>query len=67
MPILWCDNVEATYLSANPIFYGSRKHVEVDFHSVRDKLAKRDLQVQLFSTKDQQEDILTKGLPSTRF
>lgn len=58
--VLWCDNVEATYLSTNPIFHASTKHVDVDFHFVRDKPAKRYLQVQFISTKDQREDILTK-------
>ena len=66
-PILWCDNVGATYLSANPIFHARAKHVELDFHFVRDKVAKKDLQVKYISTKDQLADILTKGLSSSRF
>jgi histone deacetylase 1/2 len=34
---LWCDSLGATYLSANPIFHAGTKHIEVDFHFVRER------------------------------
>ncbi|GKE24856.1 retrovirus-related pol polyprotein from transposon TNT 1-94 [Tanacetum coccineum] len=63
-PILWCDNLGATYLSANPIFHARIKHVEIDYHFVREKVAQGDLQVQHISTYDQIADIFTKPLPT---
>ncbi|GJV21558.1 gag/pol polyprotein [Tanacetum coccineum] len=66
-PILWCDNLGATYLSANPIFHARTKHVEIDYHFVREKVVQGDLRVQHISTHDQIADIFTKPLPTPRF
>ncbi|GKF49981.1 gag/pol polyprotein [Tanacetum coccineum] len=63
-PILRCNNLGATYLSANPIFRARTKHVEIDYHFVREKVAQGDLRVQHISTHDQIADIFTKPLPT---
>ena len=66
-PSLWCDNIGATYLSANPIFHRRTKHVEVDYHFVRERVASRQLDVRFISSKDQVADIMTKPLPTTPY
>ncbi|KAF5813031.1 putative RNA-directed DNA polymerase [Helianthus annuus] len=66
-PTLWCDNLGATYLSANPVFHARTKHVECDYHFVREKVAQGKLQVKFISTHDQIADVFTKPLPSQRF
>jgi hypothetical protein len=40
-PNLLCDNIGATYLMANPIFHRHMKHVDVDYHFVRERVASR--------------------------
>jgi hypothetical protein len=67
MTTLWCDNLRATFLSANPVFHTRTKHVEVDYHFVRDRVAKREIQVRFISSKDQLADVLTKPLPPVSF
>ena len=57
---LWCDNLGATYLSANPVFHTRTKHIEVDYHFVRERVSQGLLEVQLVSTLDQVADGFTK-------
>ena len=59
---LWCDNIGATYLSVNPVFHARTKHIEVDFHFVRERVSQGLLQIRLVSTGDQIADGFTKPL-----
>jgi hypothetical protein len=49
---LWCDNIGSTYLTSNPVFLAQMKHIEVDYHFVRERAAKKLLEVRPISTKD---------------
>ncbi|KAJ9566905.1 hypothetical protein OSB04_002871 [Centaurea solstitialis] len=66
-PTLWCDNLGATYLTANHVFHARTKHVEVDYNFVREQVTQGNLNVKFISTDDQIADIFTKPLPSQKF
>jgi len=66
-PKLWCDNIGATYLAANPVFHARTKHVEIDFHFVRGQVAAKTLQILFTPSKEQIADILTKPIVSNWF
>ena len=66
-PTIYCDNVGATYLSANPVFHSRMKHLALDFHFIREKVQNGTLRVSHVSSKDQLADGLTKPLPRNRF
>jgi hypothetical protein len=57
----------AIYLSVNPIFHARTKHVEGDYHFVRDRVAKKEIEVRFIPSQDQLVDVLTKHLPHASF
>ncbi|BBH05526.1 hypothetical protein Prudu_016938 [Prunus dulcis] len=61
-PLIHCDNISAIALSSNPVFHSRMKHLQIDYHFVRERVIRGDLHVQHVSSADQFADILTKGL-----
>lgn len=59
---LWCDNLGATYMSANPVFHARTKHIEIDYHFVREQVADKLLNIRFVPTGDQVADGFTKPL-----
>lgn len=66
-PTIYCDNVGATYLCANPVFHSRMKHVALDYHFIRNQVQSGVLRVVHISTKDQLADVLTKPLSCPLF
>ena len=66
-PKLWCDNISAISLAKNPIFHARTKHVELDYHYIREKVLAHDLSLHFVCSQDQVADICTKALSKSRF
>jgi hypothetical protein len=59
---LWCDNLGATYMLVNPVFHARTKHVEIDYHFMRERVAIKQLVIRFISTGDQIADGFIKAM-----
>lgn len=66
-PVIYCDNIGATYLCANPVFHSRMKHIALDYHFIRNQIQEGILRVSHVSTHDQLADALTKPLSRVQF
>ena len=66
-PVLLCDNLCTTRLAAPPILRARTKHIEIDYHFIRDRMIHNSLLVKFTPSKEQLANILTKPLPTCRF
>ncbi|PKU63719.1 Retrovirus-related Pol polyprotein from transposon TNT 1-94 [Dendrobium catenatum] len=64
---LFCDNISYIALANNPVFHARTKHIEIDFHFVRECFHNKLLHVTHVHTTDQLADLFTKALSLQRF
>ena len=57
--LLYCDNISATYLAANPIHHARTRHIKLDYHFVRKKVAFSIHRVLFVPSDDQIPDLLS--------
>ncbi|GJY27143.1 ribonuclease H-like domain-containing protein [Tanacetum coccineum] len=65
--LVYCDNVSVVYMSANPVQHQRTKHIEIDIHFVRDKVATCHVRVLHVPSRFRYADIFPKGLPYPLF
>jgi hypothetical protein len=66
-PLIFCDNIFALNMASNPVFHARIRHIEIDYHFIRELVARGALHVCYASSINQFADIFTKGLTREHF
>ena len=60
---IWCDNQSCIAIARNPVFHARTKHIEIQYHFVREKLLDGVITLVYCKTEDNLADLFTKALP----
>ncbi|CAM8928920.1 unnamed protein product [Rhodiola kirilowii] len=66
-PLLLCDNNSAIFLAQNPVAHKRAKHIDIDYHFVRELISSSKIKIQHVSSSLQLADIFTKSLAKPLF
>jgi transposase InsO family protein len=59
---LYCDNQGAIALAKNPEHHSRTKHIDIQYHFIRERVADRSVMLAFVGTEDMIADVLTKAL-----
>jgi hypothetical protein len=62
-----CDNTSAINIPKNPVQHSSTKHIDIQYHFIRDLVESRVISLSVMPIENQLADILTKHLNGGRF
>ncbi|KAE8730191.1 hypothetical protein F3Y22_tig00003041pilonHSYRG01077 [Hibiscus syriacus] len=62
MLVVWCDNTSTMALSTNPVYHSQSKHIDMDVHFVREKVAANQLQVNYVPASHQFQYQMSRNL-----
>lgn len=65
--LLFCDNIRELFITTNQVLHARTKHIELNYHFIREKFAQEQLITQSVRFRDQLEDIYIKALANNHF
>lgn len=65
--MIYCDNQNCIKLSENPFFHDYSKHIDIQYHHLRDCVHRRIMLLESIPIEEQDVDILTKALSRCKF
>ena len=66
-PQLLSDNLSALHMTINPVFHARSKHIELDYHFIREKVADGALVTKFVPSSLQIADVFTRALSKAMF
>lgn len=66
-PVMLTDNLSALHLTANPVLHARTKHIELDYHFVREKVVQGAMITKFVPSAEQVADVFTKALTKSQF
>ncbi|GJS84891.1 retrovirus-related pol polyprotein from transposon TNT 1-94 [Tanacetum coccineum] len=65
--LMYCDSKSAIAISCNPVQHSKTKHIDIQYHFIKEHVEKGTVKLYFVGTEYQLADLFTKALPKERF